>query len=756
MWQFTRRWSSLAIVFLALARLPAEEPPATPLQAPTRQELDRREALRLYGEALLQEHDSYLIKAIGTLEKASRLDPESALLLKTLAPLYLAVDRSDEALEACRKALDIDPGDYETWYLYARQLRVQNRTSDAITALQKAASCPGLKERAELRLQVIFDLGVLREHAQRFEEAAAAFGAAAALLENADVLVEQGQLTREELASQTAEAYERLGKVCVRAGHFDQAVSAYRKSQEKDPQRAARLNYNLADVYTGQGHFEEALRCLEEYLKTQPEGTEAYERKIEVLRHLGQANEILPSLRAYAQRDEQNPALKLLLARQLVLAGHEQEAEAIYRKLLAESVSVDAYQGLFALYRRQGPAGAEQVLARLDEAIGGASAQEGNRQPVAPGRPSKQVSAARARAMLVVLREDPELVKALLQVLRQHLERGMTFEDGTIAYLAVLAARARQLDDAEKLYRNLLPVAVGRFKEKETEIYSGLLDVLWQAHKYEAIVEVCRQGLAKAQSTPLLLFHQNLAQALMQLGKPDEAIAEANRSVEIASDKQRLWTRRTRARILAEAGHADEAIAECQGMLNDFHDAEEVLQVHYVLSEVYSRTRNFAKAEVELQTILKEHPEEIRVRNDLGYIWADQGKNLAEAEKLIREAIDLDRKEKRSGARVEAYSDQDSGMYLDSLGWVHFRQGRLDVARGELERAVTLLDAVEEPDIWDHLGDICYRQGDAAQARAAWQKAVDLYAGPARGRRDDRLQDIKNKLNLLGKDKGQR
>src|SRR5436309_1947889 len=92
--------------------------PERPVKAPTRKQLDRLEALKLYGLAAQQEQRNQLPEAVRTYEKGLRLDPDSAALRRALAPLYLALDRPQDALDCCRRALAIDPDDYDTWYLY--------------------------------------------------------------------------------------------------------------------------------------------------------------------------------------------------------------------------------------------------------------------------------------------------------------------------------------------------------------------------------------------------------------------------------------------------------------------------------------------------------------------------------------------------------------------------------------------------------------------------------------------------------------
>ena len=54
----------------------------------------------------------------------------------------------------------------------------------------------------------------------------------------------------------------------------------------------------------------------------------------------------------------------------------------------------------------------------------------------------------------------------------------------------------------------------------------------------------------------------------------------------------------------------------------------EIMEVRYLLSNIYSAWRQMAKAEEQLEQILKTDPASATANNDLGYIWADNDKNL--------------------------------------------------------------------------------------------------------------------------------
>ena len=49
--------------------------------------------------------------------------------------------------------------------------------------------------------------------------------------------------------------------------------------------------------------------------------------------------------------------------------------------------------------------------------------------------------------------------------------------------------------------------------------------------------------------------------------------------------------------------------------------------------------------------------------NYLGYMWVDIDRNIDEAAELIKKANEL---------------DPENAAYIDSLGWLYFRQGKYD------------------------------------------------------------------------------
>ncbi len=745
--------SSLGGIFLlvALGPSPAQtidaEPPArhVPVKPAARQELDHVEAVKLYGRGVALEHQNRLIEATRTFEQARRLDPDSAAIHRTLIPLYFALERVDDALASCRRVLELDPGDFETGYRYARQLRVLGRHKEAIDVLMKTAKCPGLKDHLEVRAQVYYDLGLLQEEAGELDMAEKNLREVLVVLDNPAALMEQGPYNRDEIVSQAAETYERLGKLYIKTQKPEKAIEAFQSALRKAPLRSARLALNLAELYVSQGEPNKALAQVEQYLRSQPQGMEGYELRIKLQKQLGREGDILPSLKRSAQADHNNQALQLLLAREYGKAGQATWAEQIYSNLLEQSPTAEVYRGHFQLFKDAGEVGLEHLLTNLNDAITEASGDNGREKKAVVNevpREKTQRAAIRARAMLLVLRDDPELVKVLLPVATRRSRFGRGLHHTTSYMLAELAGRSRLYEEAETLYHDCLRVRTA----DEFKIYAGLLRVLSLAHKNQKIIEVCKEGLKKAQNTNRVLFLSYLASAHMGLNHVREALDAADEAVQTADVDNKLNCRIERVQLLSQAERHDQAVAECQVLLKEYNQSGDVHKVRYMLSAVYSADHQYEKAEEQLLLILKDDPDDATANNDLGYLWADQNKKLDEAEKRIRRALELDKRQRNSLTHVGMDSDRDNAAYVDSLGWVLFRKGDWKDARRELEKAVSLPNGDDDPVVWDHLGDVYFRLKEVEKAGSAWKTAIELYESGGRRRPDERYREIKEKL----------
>jgi tetratricopeptide (TPR) repeat protein len=732
----TFRWSVLFLTAVVpslsvAAQVPsADDPPVVLTSTLSPREQKQRESLYLYARGLLYEREDQVLEALKLYEKAAELDPAAAAVYRAMVPLYLALERNADALTASRKVLELDPGDYAVAYLYARQLRDAGKTAEARQALQQVLSMPCLKDHPEVAQQIHVDLGTLHELAEEAVPAAEAYLRAAKILDHPDPFLENGLLTRAMIAKRSAELHERAGKLYMRAKKYDESAAAFRRAQQCDPDGAGRLNLNLAQICLEQDRVRESLAFVEVYLRMQPQSPEAYELKIALLKKLNREADIQPWLELACKADPFNQGLKLVVAKSQA-RSRPAEAEKTLLELAAANPTPELYAALFQVYRDVNST--TRGLALLDKTV-----EEARMRPPVPGR------GGQAKAMIFALRLDPALSRDLIKVSAQ--PNAAELQPDTLLLLAGLADHHQQTADAEALYRRCLKNVSA---ENEPLVYGSLLRLLWKARKTDDVVQLCRDALATARPANHVLLYNDLAKALARQGKHEEALAAANRALAAAAEPDRFALRCLRVRLMVMAEQRDRAEAECAAMLKEFPQPGETMETRYLLSSLYSMARDFDKAVEQLQLILKIDPNNATVCNDLGYIWADQNKNLPEAETLIRKALELDRRHRQAPSLTPRDRDYDNASYLDSLGWVLFRRGQVDAARQELERAAALPDG-EDPVIFEHLGDVYYHLNQPARARFAWQRALQLHEQDRSRPVDDRYRELQRKIKAVG------
>ena len=125
---------------------------------------------------------------------------------------------------------------------------------------------------------------------------------------------------------------------------------------------------------------------------------------------------------------------------------------------------------------------------------------------------------------------------------------------------------------------------------------------------------------------------------------------------------------------------------------------------------------------------------------------------LDEAERLIRRCLqneEVDESQGKRGGDRGGWSPHPSASYVDTLGWVLFRQGRLDQALRELDRALALPGG-DDPEIWEHRGDVLAAMGRQVEAVSTWRRALSQLESNPHHPKGDRRGDLIGKLRAEG------
>lgn len=110
-----------------------------------------------------------------------------------------------------------------------------------------------------------------------------------------------------------------------------------------------------------------------------------------------------------------------------------------------------------------------------------------------------------------------------------------------------------------------------------------------------------------------------------------------------------------------------------------------------------------------MRHVLTLDPRSAPALNYIGYIYAEQGHNLDEAEKLILQAMEI---------------SPGDGYIVDSLGWVYYKQGKYSLALEYLLKAQAMQPS--DPIISEHLADTYLKLNQREKAALFYEKALIL------------------------------
>ncbi len=174
------------------------------------------------------------------------------------------------------------------------------------------------------------------------------------------------------------------------------------------------------------------------------------------------------------------------------------------------------------------------------------------------------------------------------------------------------------------------------------------------------------------------------------------------------------------ARLLVDRGALVRAIQTYTEGLTLFRES---LALQYGRAMAHEAIGNIDAMEFDLREIIEREPNNATALNALGYTLTTHTNRYEEAALLIERALAL---------------SPDEAAILDSLGWVYFKQGRLQEALVVLTRAYKQLP---DPEVAAHLGETLWTMGRRDEAITIWRAALDA---------DASNRHVTSTLNRLG------
>jgi len=516
-----------------------------------------------------------------------------------------------------------------------------------------------------------------------------------------------------------------LGDLNANGGQSEianRAIEQYKEIYRLDPSDTESALW-LARLYRLRNEHDKAEDVLRGILKTDPDNESAIEQLTQLLLDEGKSSDAVALLEGLTSRAP-SPVLLDLLGDAYTQTKDLAKAEQAYRKAVElDSSELSHWRGLGqTLMAEEKYPDALVVYQKLIDLM--------------PDDGDNYLRIA------LIYREMHQLDKA-----EENLLKARQYEPGSLEVMyneAMLYQAQGRYDDAIRVLADAVtgvkgqsPVLPSR-RRSLAILYQELGQIYQQKQNYSAAIytyeELGHLGDEEDRRARGLIMSayrdaRDLPKAL-QAGK--EAIAK------YPSD-QGIKTRE--ATLLGENGQIDEAVkmlrAQLKGMEADrdtylniaqvyergrrYKEAEEAARaaevlpgqprdnqaVWFLLGAIYEKQKFFDRAEEQFKKALAVDPNNAPVLNYYGYMLGDLGQRLDEAESFVRRALE---------------GDPFNGAYLDSLGWIYYKQNKLADAEATLRMAVER-DA-HDPEIHSHLGDVYSKLGRTELAAAEWEKSM--------------------------------
>ena len=512
-------------------------------------------------------------------------------------------------------------------------------------------------------------------------------------------------------------------------GEMDKALAAYRKVLDVDPGQA-NLASRVAALLTRQDDFPEAIDVLKDAIKANPNAP--------------------------------GPLLQLAFIYTKYLRRTDQAIDYVNRAIALDPHNIDAYEHLCEI--ALGAGDEKKALQSLDRATEIKSedpafwARLGKLYAsivFRPDRPPKPEEVARVNDIFKKAADRAGDDAAALKVVADYYASTQQIKEAIPLYLRLLELVPDDINAREKLATGfvltnqrekaveMLEAIIKEHPEKYQpyDLLAGLLDDAARALEREKKGDQAKAMFAKAAANyeQSLIVNPGRASPYLHLAELLLGPLKQNeRAVKVLSEARQHFPQTPEIVYYLgiaqrEAKHFQEAVATFEEAL---HEAEaegaEIANARFYFD--YGAAAEQAglhdkAADLFRKSIAVDPANAADAYNYLAYMWAERDTHLDEAEQMIKLALQ---------------ADPNNGAYIDTLGWLEFRQGKFDQALSDLLRAAQKLTR-EDPVVLEHVGDACAKLNKAAQALDAWQRALNL--DPQNKKLADKIDNAKTKMS---------
>ncbi len=683
-------------------------------------------ALAHYMAGLMAQKRGELQAAADEFEKAAAAAPKSPAPLKAQAMVLLRMGR-EEGLQKAKKAIDLDKDDYETRIQLTIWLASAGRAEEATELINAALKSKTLKEMSREFVTIHQIRGKLMLAQQNVKAAADSYEVMFKALERPE---DFGLSFRDHqaLLKDRASGYDVTGRVLLEAGRTATAIKVFEALNRVENGKPADYHLVQARAYYMQDLLPECEKTLDIYFQTGRRDPASLSLLQDLYNATSRADALTERLNALAADAADATSVKMFIGQTLLDQGKTDAAAEVYQTLLDEKGEVDAYIGLMKVEIARKDA--VSLIATMNRAIRARIQTEELMPLITSIIPDEEFSKALTAACEKIWKEKPGELSAPVAFFCATVAREVEQLDteGVLLQATLelnpdrnLTIRALDLYGMNLLLQNKFKQAARTFGQLVAvpglNLGQRLMGLyrLSQAESFndnhDAALSAIVSAIQEGGQVPLL--HYQHGWVLVQAERFEEAKTVLEEGLkQFAADPENVQrTRLLLAGLAAQMADWKDAISQYEAIIgSEGIDPETLRRCRLGLSNALVQSGDNAAGEKVLEEVYEQDPTDPGVNNDLGYLYADQGKNLEQAEKMIRIAVS---------------SQPENPAYLDSLGWVLFRLGRLDEAVVELKKACANPE-YQDATILEHLGDVQKAMDQTDAAKASWTNALKI------------------------------
>jgi tetratricopeptide (TPR) repeat protein len=687
----------------------------------------KTESMAAYMEGVAAQKAGDFPEALKAFEKAAEADPSAPEPVRAQAILLMRLGKRLQATEMAKKAIELDPDDYDMRRQMAEDSLRQRQVPEAIKLIEEAAASPRLKHDSSDYINIQRIRGILYVAIRNTAKAASSYRVLLNALERPE---DFGLDFREHqaLMNDQTTGYETIGKVMLDVGRNDDAITAFQALARVRNDKPGDHHYWLALAQYRKDDLEPAEENLNRYFATNRRRSESLRLVSDLFNATSRADMIPGRLAELAENTNDATSVNLFLGQLLIEQGDAAAATKVFESVIAESADADAYLGLVQVHILNRDAAS--LLDGINKALKARIQVQELLPLIAPianeSEFAKQVVAAGVDSLS---RKDGELdprATYFYSRIAEHLElheQQETLLQATLDHGAdnVIAVDARNRLGLSQYSQEKFMEAAQTFREL-IAIPALSQDARVMALYRLSYAETFNENFEDATTaveTALKLRPQN-AELTFQLGwvqlQADdfEASERSLKSAIQLAESEPALEARTRlllGALYTQQGKWDNAITLYEELLAIPEITDEFARRgRMALSNAYAQSGDMVNGQRILEEVYAQSPDDPGVNNDLGYLYAEQDKNLEKAEEMVRIAV---------------AAEPDNPAYLDSLGWVLYRLGKNEEALEALKKANADPD-YRDSTIIEHLGDVEKALGNEEDARKSWTEAQSV------------------------------